>query len=189
LTVTLRNDIEHSYEVLFRTYYSPLCYFARKYVRDLDSCKEIVHNVFVSIWEKRETFDFEKPAKSYLFTSVYNRCLNHIRNSRKFVDRDEGIPSDSPEGTVISYDHMEAAELESRIWAAIDLLPEKCREVFILNRFEEKKYAEIADTLGISVKTVEAQMSKALKTLRDHLRDYIHLFILILLNIMKLISG
>lgn len=181
MTASEQKHIEKNYEELFRTYYTSLCYFAQKYVADLDSCKEIVHTVFVTIWEKREEFDFEKSAKSYLFTSVYNRCLNHIRNQKKFVggaeDNAEILFKDKSE----HHDHLEAAELEEKIWDTINLLPEKCREVFVLNRFEGKKYAEIAEQLGISVKTVEAQMSKALKTLREHLQEYINIIILFLL--------
>jgi RNA polymerase sigma-70 factor (ECF subfamily) len=151
-------------------------------VPDHDASKEIVHTVFVNIWEKREEFDFDKPAKSYLFTAVYNRCMNYIRDQKKFIAHDEPtILSESSENT-INNDHLEAAELESRIWKVINSLPEKCREVFILNRFEGKKYAEIAEDLNISVKTVESQMSKALKTLRDNLSEYIHLIIFFIIN-------
>lgn len=177
---TSSNKVDRQFEVMFRTYFTSLCYFAQKYIPDLDSSKEIVHSIFISIWEKREDFDFEKPAKSYLFTSVYNRCMNYIRDQKKFVDSDN--QEVIREQSMVNDDHLEAAELESRIWRVIDSLPEKCREVFVLNRFEGKKYAEIADHLKISVKTVESQMSKALKTLRENLKDYIHLILFILLK-------
>lgn len=177
---TTSNKVDLKFEELFRTYFTSLCYFAQKYIPDLDSSKEIVHNIFISIWEKREEFDFEKPAKSYLFTAVYNRCMNYIRDQKKFIDSESSEVMLEKES--INDDHLEAAELESRIWNVIDDLPEKCREVFILNRFEGKKYAEIADQLKISVKTVEAQMSKALRVLRDNLKDYIHLILFILIK-------
>jgi len=163
---------------MFKTYFSTLCYFAQKYIPDLDACKEIVHNIFVVIWEKRVEFDFEKPAKSYLFTSVYNRCMNYIRDKKKFTNESEI----STNLSTINQDHLESAEIESRIWEAINSLPEKCREIFLLNRFEEKKYAEIAQELKISVKTVEAQISKALKTLRNHLKDYIYILLFFLIK-------
>lgn len=182
LTSRTREIIAVKYEEMFRTYFSSLCYFAQKYITDLDSCKEIVHKVFVSIWESRETFDFDKPAKSYLFAAVYNRSMNHIRDAKKFRnDYDLDVLNDNPVHAV-NADHLEAAELETLIWNVIQTLPEKCREIFILSRFEEKKYGEIASTLNISVKTVEAQMTKALKVLRDNLKDYIHLFILFILK-------
>ena len=105
--------------------------------------------------------------------------MNYIRDQKKFIDHESATIIRDKE--VINQDHLEVAELESRIWKVIDSLPEKCREIFILNRFEEKKYAEIAEFLRISVKTVEAQMSKALKTLRENLKDYIHLLIFFIL--------
>lgn len=177
-----QKDIEKKYSELFHTWFAPLCYFARKYIRDMDTCREIVHNVFVSIWEKKNEFDFEKPARSYLFTSVYNRCLNHIRDQKKYAVGKADTSALEMYDQAVNEDHLEAAELEAKIKEGIDSLPDKCREVFILNRFEEKKYAEIADKLNLSVKTVEAQMSKALRILRDHLTDYLHLLILVLLK-------
>ncbi len=169
------------FEELFREYFSSLCYFAQKYTVDLDSAREIVHSVFVAIWEKRESFDFGQPAKSYLFTAVYNRSLNFLRDKKKFTDTDD--TDFLLERGEADPDYMAEAELEGRIWKVIDRLPEKCREIFIMNRFDGKKYAEIASMLNISVKTVETQMTKALKALRSELADYLLvLWILILKN-------
>ncbi|MCG8697521.1 MAG: RNA polymerase sigma-70 factor [Bacteroidales bacterium] len=173
--------VKQQYEELFRTHFVALCYFAAKYVSDNDTSKEIVHNVFISIWEKRNEFDFDKPAKSYLFTSVYNRCMNYIRDHKKFKSTDEENAiaiADSGE----YQDKMETAELEVKIKSSINKLPAKCREVFMLNRFEDKKYAEIANQLNISIKTVEAQMSKALKILREELHEYLPLLLFLILN-------
>jgi RNA polymerase sigma-70 factor (ECF subfamily) len=184
LSITLEDKVSKKYEEMFRTYFSSLCYFAQKYIQDLDASKEIVHKIFVAIWENRASFDFDKPAKSYLFTSVYNRCMNYIRDRKKFTTTENLETQDISEGGALNSDHLETAELESKIWKAINSLPEKCKEVFILNRFEGKKYGEIAEFLGISVKTVETQMSKALKVLRDNLKDYAHfLFFFILKNL------
>ena len=170
------------YEEMFRTYFSSLCFFAQKYIADLDSCKEIVHKVFVNIWKKREEFDFEKPAKSYLFTAVYNRCMNHIRDQKKFITDGNLDYYENYNDISINTDHLEAAELESRIWKVINTLPERCRDIFVLNRFDGKKYAEIAEHFNISIKTVETQMSKALSILRDGLKDYIHILILFIIK-------
>jgi RNA polymerase sigma-70 factor (ECF subfamily) len=168
--------LRYKFEKLFREHFTALCYFAKKYLGDMDSSKEIVHSVFIKIWENRAEFDWEKPAKSYLFTSVYNRSLNFIRDNKRFVSSDK----DGTSGEF--HDNLEIAELEGRIKQALQRLPEKCREVFELNRFEGKKYAEIAEHLNISVKTVETQMSKALKILKDELKDYLYIFILLLLK-------
>ncbi len=173
--------LKQKFEKLFRENFTGLVYFAQKYLGDQDTSKEIVHSVFLKIWENRTGFDWEKPAKSYLFTSVYNRSMNRIRDNKKFVE-----PVDTAESPEIEagefHDTMELSELESKINRVIESLPEKCREVFKLNRFEGKKYGEIADILGISIKTVETQMSKALKVLKTELKDYIYLFVLFLLK-------
>lgn len=181
--MTISHDnIGLRYEEMFRTYFPSLCFFAGKYISDHDTCKEIVHKVFVAIWENKADFDFEKPAKSYLFTAVYNRCMNHIRDQKRTLSHQ---PIEEAMGVPDSKNYagqLEAAELENTIWKVIGQLPEKCREIFVLNRFEGKKYQEIADQLNISVKTVETQMSKALKVLRENLKDYLHLFLLFLIK-------
>jgi RNA polymerase sigma-70 factor, ECF subfamily len=174
--------LQQKFEKLFKEHFTGLCYFAQKYLGDLDSSKEVVHAVFVKIWENRAEFDFEKPAKSYLFTSVYNRSLNALRDKKKFVNSDDDESQASHLETGEFTDTMELAELEGKIKTSLQKLPEKCREVFELNRFEGKKYAEIAEQLEISVKTVEAQMSKALKILKTELKDYIYLFLFLLLK-------
>lgn len=174
--------IKPQFEKLFREHFTALCYFARRYLGDLDSSKEIVHSVFIKIWENRETFDWTKPAKSYLFTSVYNRSMNFIRDNRKFAEVDSSEIHEEITSTSAFSDTLETAELEDRIQSALQRLPEKCREVFELSRFEGKKYAEIADHLGISVKTVETQMSRALKILKEELKEYLYVFLLLLLK-------
>ncbi len=168
-------------EQLFRVFFTPLCQFARKYTNDLDSAREIVHDVFVTLWEKRQEIDTDKQIKSYLFTSVYNRSLNYIRDNKKF---DKNIELSELTKTVDESkkveDMMDSVVLNARIQQALQKLPEKCREVFILSRFKELKYAEIAQKLEISVKTVEAQMTKALKILREELKDCMPLLIWLL---------
>jgi len=176
---------ERSFELLFKEYFSPLCLFALKYVPDMDTSKEIVHNVYLNLWEKRADIRAGTSLKTYLFTSVYNRSLNHIRDHKKFR---QGVISEAELG--FAGDEVttgiEAGELERHITLALGKLPVKCREVFSLNRFEELKYKEIAAKLNISLKTVEAQMSKALKILRDELKDYLPglIFILALIKLL-----
>lgn len=158
------------FQKVFEQYYKPLCRFAQGYINDADSSEEIVQQVFINLWNQRESIDPGKDMKSYLFTSVRNRCLNYIRDHKKFrsqyldVETELHIP-------VFDFDKLAIADLEKQVNDAIMKLPEKCREVFVLVRFEEMKYKETADHLGISVKTVEAQMSKAFKILREELKD------------------
>lgn len=177
-----KNDtiIKLEFENLFREHFTGLCYFAQKYLGDLDSSKEIVHNVFIKLWENRHSFEWEKPAKSYLFTSVYNRSMNFIRDNKKFASAEDEESQSALLETGEFTDTMEVAELEGHIQQALKKLPEKCREVFELNRFQGKRYAEIAEHLNISVKTVETQMSKALKIMKEELKDYIYLILICL---------
>lgn len=165
------------FEETFKTYFVGLTAFAKKYVKDVDTSKEIVHDVFVNLWNKRDQIDPAKSIKSYLFTSVHNRCLNHIRDQKKFDTSIEDFDTETNNFTTEDNNYLEAAELEQKIHMILNELPEKCREVFKLSRFEGKKYKEIAEEMNISQKTVETHISKALKTLRAGLSDYLILLI------------
>ena len=171
-----------SFEALFRSFFPGLVLFAQKYVPDRDTAMEIVHNVFLNLWEKRESLDMSTSLKSYLFRSVHNRCLNFIRDQKKF-NRDGTLLEklDNDQFTDAS-DLLEEQELEQRIFDSLRALPDRCRQIFSMNRFEGMKYAEIAAKLNISVKTVETQMSKALKILREKLIDYLKILILFILT-------
>ena len=166
------------FEKVFKEYFTTLTYYAVKFTKDTDSAKEIVHNVFISLWEKRESVSTNQPLRSYLYTSVHNRCLNYLRDRSKFLNEDIGDLDYINELSGEHYDLIEQNETESIIAEAISRLPEKCRQIFKLNRFEEKKYKEIASLLNISVKTVEAQISKALRILREELNDYLTIIII-----------
>ena len=169
------------FEQLFKEHFVHLCNFARNYVPDLDDAKEIVQDVFINLWNKRETISSEKSVKSYLFTSVKNRCFNFIRDNKKF--RSNVLDIDIADYEMpYENDSFSGSELQTKINNAINKLPEKCRQVFKLSRIEELKYKEIAEKLNISVKTVEAQMSKALKVLREELKEYITVILLFLMS-------
>jgi len=166
-----------AFEQLFRKYFPALMGFAGKFLSNEDDAREVVHSVFIRLWEKKEQIDSTTSLKSYLFTSVHNRSLNMIRDRKKFSETE--IPDMAGDVDVSS--QIEAMELEEKIREAIDTLPEKCREIFELSRFEGMKYADIADKLNISVKTVENQMSKALKVLRKKLINYLTIIICLVL--------
>jgi RNA polymerase sigma-70 factor (ECF subfamily) len=167
-----------SFEELFRTYFTPLMAFARKVLVDEDEAREVVQKVFISLWEKREEIDLTSSLKSYLFTSVHNRSLNVIRDRKKFSE--EEIPDVAGDWDVSA--QIETMELEQKIREVIDSIPEKCRQIFEMNRFDGLKYSEIASQLQISVKTVENQMSKALKILREKLATYMMLLLWLVIN-------
>ena len=143
-----------------------------KFTGDLDAAKNLVHEVFIQVWEKFDSLPEETNYKSYCYTAVRNRCLNFIRDRKKFV-----MIENVPEGHLAELNStLEASELALKIEEAIAMLPEKCRMVFEMNRIEGLKYAEIATKMNISIKTVEAQMSKALAALKEHLREFLTIF-------------
>jgi RNA polymerase sigma-70 factor, ECF subfamily len=172
-----------AFEKLFRDHYKILCRFARGYIHDFESAEEIVQDVFVNLWQKKDTIIQERQVKSYLFTSVKNRCLNFIRDNKKFRSfyLDVEVELEIP---VNEKDYFSEAYVENKVKQALNKLPEKCRKVFELSRFDEMKYKDVAETLGISIKTVEAQISKALKILKEELSDLL-LIIIILGNLIR----
>lgn len=154
------------FETLFRNEYKGMLLFALRYVKEEEAAKEIVQEAFINLWERRESIDPERQVKSYLSTSVRNRCLNYLRDNKRFNGILLTLENLHPGPSTEEHDRLELNELSIQIYNAIAELPEKCREVFQLNRFENMKYQEIANHLQISVKTVETQMSKALAHLR-----------------------
>jgi RNA polymerase sigma-70 factor, ECF subfamily len=149
-----------------------LCFFALQYTKDHDTAREIVQDAFTGLWDKRDTIDLSRPVKTYLTTMVRNKCLNHLRDNKKFNREILDIEGLLSERTYHPPDRMVEAEVREKIRGAIQGLPEKCRQVFVLNREENLKYHEIATRLEISVKTVETQMSKALQHMRNQLHEF-----------------
>jgi len=170
-----------AFEELFKSYFVPLISFSKRILLSEDDAREVVHQVFINLWEKWNETDHTTSLKSYLFTSVRNRSLNVIRDRKKFTS--EEVPEQTGEWDVSAL--LEAMELEEKIRGAIAVLPGKCREIFELNRFDGLRYNEIANRLGISVKTVENQMSKALKILRDQLAKYLTILLWLMLFTMN----
>lgn len=167
--------------MFFRAYYQPLCNYAYTFVQDRDEAEEIVQSAFLSVWEKRESIEIRTSLKSYLYTMVRNACLNVIKHE-KIKQKHIGEELATAERSYDSVSQrVNSSELETRIQVSMEKLPEQCRLIFKLSRFEELKYAEIADQLNISVKTVENQIGKALKIMREELKDYLPL-ILVLMN-------
>lgn len=175
----LQNGSKAAFEMLFKTYYRPLCTYANTFLHDRDEAEEIVQNAFITFWDRRQSTEIEKSVKSYLYRMVRNSCLNTLRHEK--VKREHA--SEQLKTTVDAHDPVSQSlasdELEQRIQTAMQSLPEQCRLVFQLSRFEELKYQEIAGQLNISVKTVENHMGKALKIMREQLKDYLPLFLLL----------
>jgi len=168
--------------MLFKNHFAGLCFFAQKYVKDIETAKEIVQDAFFSLWEKRETIDMDRPVKSYLTMVIHNKCSNYLRDSSKFDSYILNIENLLEVPEYDGADTMVHDELKTRIETSIAELPEKCREIFVMNRYENLKYQEIADKLQISVKTVETQMSKALQHMRVRLAEYMTILVAVVLN-------
>jgi RNA polymerase sigma-70 factor, ECF subfamily len=170
-----------AFEMLFRTYYQPLCNYAFTFLQDREDAEEIVQSTFILVWEKRETLAIRASVRPYLYAMVRNACLNVIKHEKikeKYALEEMALGDRSHDSVA----HTVASnELEYRIKVAMGELPEQCRLVFKLSRFEELKYAEIAEQLNISIKTVENHMGKALRIMREQLKDYLPL-IMVLLN-------
>ena len=180
LIITLKAGDLTAFEMLFRTYYQPLCKYAFTFVQDRDEAEEIVQSTFLNIWEKRESLSIHTGIKPYLYAMVRNACLNvlkHEKIKQQHATMEMAVAERSVESVART---VMASELETKIYRAMDLLPEQCRLVFKLSRFEELKYAEIAQQLNISIKTVENQMGKALRIMREQLKDYLPLLIILM---------
>ncbi len=168
----LKEGHESAYEALFKTFYTELVVHANRYLYDMESAKEIVQDLFVNIYERRNNLDINSSLKSYLYRSVQNRCINFI-NAQKTKDKYANYVKNSNIGEENSVESaMNVAELENALYSAIGDLPPKCRMIFKMNRFEGFSNGEIADRLELSKRTVETQITKALKILRTKMQPY-----------------
>jgi RNA polymerase sigma-70 factor (ECF subfamily) len=174
-------SIEHSFEELFKTHFQGLSAYARTILRDEEAAEEVVQQVFVRLWEKRTALQIDKSMQSYLYRSVYNESMNQLKHREvRRAHAQYVLAGGEPEhadSRSLSY-----RELQLRLNEALNKLPEQCRTIFQLSRFEDLKYREIADRLNLSVKTVENQMGKALRIMRSELTDFLPLFLFLFIN-------
>ena len=157
------------FESLFRAWYLPLVNYGTSITKERDAAEEIVQELFYVIWRDREKINITTSVKGYLFRSVYNKSLHYL-NHRKVVMKhvSEAVPETGRDSNDPS-EIMKYKELHDKVSIVLDQLPEKCAQIFCMSRFEGLKYSEIASKLAISVKTVEANMSRALKEFRKEL--------------------
>lgn len=168
----LSADDEAGLDLLFDEYYVFLCNVVFRVLNDAVYAEDIVQEMFTDIWHKRHDINIQTSLRAYLRRAVVNRSLNHIRKQRmKFDETEEAIVSIEA-SDVSGQEGMERDELEKRIFDCIENLPPKCKLIFGMSRFENMSYQEIADSLDISIKTVENQISKALKLLRATVQHY-----------------
>ena len=176
---TLKEGAESAFEMVFKTYYRPLCQYAYSFLNDRDEAEEVVQAAFINVWDKRQQVNIQTSLKAYLYRIVRNSCLNVIKHEKvkkQHVAHQMVHAESTHEGVSQS---VISSELEERISIAMKALPDQCRLVFQLSRFEELKYSEIAEQLGISIKTVENQIGKALKIMREQLNDYLPAFLIL----------
>ena len=174
LSAVQRGD-QKAFDTLFRRYYPMLCAYGHRFV-ELEDAEEIVEDSLLWIWENRETLVIESSLNSYLFKMVYRRALNklaHIdatqRADTRFYEEMQEMLQDT--------DYYQIEELAKRIEDAVAALPENYREAFVMHRFRDMSYKEIAETLGVSPKTIDYRIQQALKQLRMDLKDYLPLLL------------
>lgn len=179
LITGIKNNSEAAFDQLFRKYYQKLVYFALKMLKNHDSANEVVQDLFVNFWEKRHQLEPRVSLQAYLYRAVYNNCIHLIKKEKLYQGDELNLMNEPGEDFK---NLLEENELELRIFNLIEQLPTECKRIFKLSRFDELKYQEIADKLNLSVKTVETQMSRALKFLRNNLSDYVKLLILTIIK-------
>jgi RNA polymerase sigma-70 factor (ECF subfamily) len=180
----LKNGDEKAFEALFRLYYKPLFNYARELLKDTYQAEEAIEEVFVKLWENRHSIQIEHSLKSYLFKSTFNYCLNSLKH-RIVEDKYKSFfLHHMPLGTaneVLSDDFplskLLGSELEELIAKAVESLPDQCRQVFIMSRYQNMKHDEISRELNISVNTVRTHIARALQKLRIELKDYLPLIL------------
>lgn len=176
---------EAAFEIVFKQYYQLLCNYAYTFLHDRVEAEEVVQSAFLAFWEKRQWMAVTTSVKAYLFTMVRNVSLNALKHKKVELKHAQEELTRGERSVDALGQTIYAKELEEQIHKAIDELPETCKLIFRMSRFEELKYAEIADQLNISVKTVENQIGKALKIMREQLRDYLPLLLVLMTGHLK----
>jgi RNA polymerase sigma-70 factor (ECF subfamily) len=179
----LQNGDEKTFEQVFKNNFKILHTYACTILKNESIAEEIVQNVFFKIWEKREQMPEEISLKAYLYRAVHNESLNHLKHVKVKSRYQLHAVSMAEQYEQSSSRKIMISELEKKLRDALNELPEQCRTIFQLSRFNDLKYREIADELKISVKTVENQMGKALKLLRAKLIEFLPLLILTFINL------
>ncbi len=191
LVQQLKNGVDAAYKYLYDQHYQILCHVAAQYVKDDFLAETIVGDVIFHLWEVRETIEINTSVRSYLMTCVRNRCIDYLKSQyhkREVAHSDTGLrdfpvlqyvkDDDYPLGKLLE------KELEDEIMNAINRLPDECRRVFNMSRFENRKYEEIAQVLKISVNTVKYHIKHALALLHEDLGKYLTMAMMILIESM-----
>lgn len=168
----LADDDKKAYEIIFKAHYQSVYLSALRITKDPNSAKDAAQEVFLELWKNRHKLNISSSLKAYLCRGAVNRSLNSIKSRNHHAGQDLATIVEPNSKSYTPEQITEAKELETKIHQEINNLPERCRQVFVLSRYEGKKYKEIAALMEISIKTVENQMLKALKTLRKAVSEY-----------------
>lgn len=173
------ND-EEAYRSLFELYYVPLCLYVKRFIEDKPTQEDIVQDVFFTIWKKRGTIVPTVSAKNYLVTCVKNLSLNHLRKQGYMQDYQTKLTEHAPVYSENLDDLYTLKELQVLLAKTLAKLPPEYRLAFEMSRIEEKSSAEIAEAMGVSVRTVERYRNKATEILKEELKDYLSLLLFLL---------
>jgi RNA polymerase sigma-70 factor, ECF subfamily len=175
------------FDEIFRQYAKPLFYYAAKFV-GVEHAKDIVQDLFAKLWSD-QSLVITKSLNSLLFTTIRNRCLQQLEKEKvrnKYVESTKlKLQTEELQYYMDERSSLIEQELEDRLNGTLNSLPERCRQIFVLSRYENKKNREIAEELNISVKAVERQISKALATIRTEMKDYLPLLLFISSHLFK----
>ena len=179
---------ETRFEDIYLSYFSKMKYFAKEYVISEEDAENIVQDVFVELWENKEMLNMHMNLIAYLFTTIKNKCLNHLRHKLVVQETASKLQEEYTISLRMNLDSLEAfdnnlfsdQDIEKIISRALDTLSEKCRTIFIMSKIEGKKQKEIAQELNISINPIETQMGIAYKKLRIELKDYFPILLFIL---------
>ena len=179
---------DRNFEEIYLKYFPRLLRFAQEYVPTKEDAENIIQDVFMTLWERRNDLKIHISLVSYLFILIKNRCIDHLRRAKYAAEGKKKMQENFNYELQMKLYSLEALDqslisdsnIEAIITRAIDSLPPKCREIFILNKIDGKKYKEIAEELHISPSTVENQMGIALRKLREQLKDYIPVFLFLM---------
>ncbi|HKK62950.1 MAG TPA: RNA polymerase sigma-70 factor [Bacteroidales bacterium] len=164
-------DIQ-SFENLFHTYYPGMCSYAESLVKKEEIAEEVVQDVFYNIWKNRNELKITSSCQSYLYRATFNNSMMYLRRAKREISLDQQWASNNIEATEHAHHNIDESELKAIIIYTLQKLPERTRTIFNKSRFDGMKYIEIAKEMGISVKTVESNMGKALKALRVSLQEF-----------------
>lgn len=176
---------EAEFEALFKAHFRQLHAYAYSLVNSWEKAEELVQGIFMKLWERNEWTGIHTSIKSYLYKSVYHESLNLIRREKVHLRYQSLAAPVMEQQNNDAGEKLNLREMETQLTRALNKLPEKCRTVFHLSRFEGLKYQQIADQLSISVKTVETHMVKALKILRKEMAEFLPTVLFALFNLLK----